>query len=246
MHLTTFLCPQPLVLIGKLNLLNFATSNYRTYMISARNITLSFGKRVLFDEVNISFTKGNCYGIIGANGAGKSTFLKILSGEIEPTKGAVEITPGERMSFLKQNQFEFDEQTVLNTVMQGHKRMWDVMHAKDALYAKEDFTEDDGLKAGELEAEFGEMGGYEAESNAASLLSDLGVKEDMHQSLMKDIPSNFKLRVLLAQSLFGNPDILLLDEPTNGLDIETIGWLENFLADYENIVLVVRRGSFKN
>lgn len=239
MHLITFLCPQPLVLIGKLNLLNFATSNYRTYMISARNITLSFGKRVLFDEVNISFTKGNCYGIIGANGAGKSTFLKILSGEIEPTKGAVEITPGERMSFLKQNQFEFDEQTVLNTVMQGHKRMWDVMHAKDALYAKEDFTEDDGLKAGELEAEFGEMGGYEAESNAASLLSDLGVKEDMHQSLMKDIPSNFKLRVLLAQSLFGNPDILLLDEPTNGLDIETIGWLENFLADYENIVLVV-------
>jgi len=238
-HLMTFLCPQPLVLIGKLNLLNFATSNYRTYMISARNITLSFGKRVLFDEVNISFTKGNCYGIIGANGAGKSTFLKILSGEIEPTKGAVEITPGERMSFLKQNQFEFDEQTVLNTVMQGHKRMWDVMHAKDALYAKEDFTEDDGLKAGELEAEFGEMGGYEAESNAASLLSDLGVKEDMHQSLMKDIPSNFKLRVLLAQSLFGNPDILLLDEPTNGLDIETIGWLENFLADYENIVLVV-------
>ena len=239
MHLITFLCPQPLVLIGKLNLLNFATSNYRTYMISARNITLSFGKRVLFDEVNISFTKGNCYGIIGANGAGKSTFLKILSGEIEPTKGAVEITPGERMSFLKQNQFEFDEQTVLNTVMEGHKRMWDVMHAKDALYAKEDFTEDDGLKAGELEAEFGEMGGYEAESNAASLLSDLGVKEDMHQSLMKDIPSNFKLRVLLAQSLFGNPDILLLDEPTNGLDIETIGWLENFLADYENIVLVV-------
>jgi ATPase subunit of ABC transporter with duplicated ATPase domains len=208
-------------------------------MISARNITLSFGKRVLFDEVNISFTKGNCYGIIGANGAGKSTFLKILSGEIEPTKGAVEITPGERMSFLKQNQFEFDEQTVLNTVMQGHKRMWDVMHAKDALYAKEDFTEEDGLKAGELEAEFGEMGGYEAESNAASLLSDLGVKEDMHPSLMKDIPSNFKLRVLLAQSLFGNPDILLLDEPTNGLDIETIGWLENFLADYENIVLVV-------
>ena len=208
-------------------------------MISARNITLSFGKRVLFDEVNISFTKGNCYGIIGANGAGKSTFLKILSGEIEPTKGSVEITPGERMSFLKQNQFEFDEQTVLNTVLQGHKRMWDVMHAKDALYAKEDFTEEDGLKAGELEGEFGEMGGYEAESNAASLLSDLGVKEDMHQSLMKDIPSNFKLRVLLAQSLFGNPDILLLDEPTNGLDIETIGWLENFLADYENIVLVV-------
>jgi ATPase subunit of ABC transporter with duplicated ATPase domains len=208
-------------------------------MISARNVTLAYGKRVLFDEVNISFTKGNCYGIIGANGAGKSTFLKILSGEIEPNKGSVEISPGERMSFLKQNQFEFDEQTVLNTVMQGHKRMWEVMHEKDALYAKEDFTEADGLRAGELEGEFGEMGGYEAESNAASLLSDLGVKEDMHQSLMKDIPSNFKLRVLLAQSLFGNPDILLLDEPTNGLDIETIGWLENFLADYENIVLVV-------
>jgi ATPase subunit of ABC transporter with duplicated ATPase domains len=208
-------------------------------MISARNVTLAYGKRVLFDEVNISFTKGNCYGIIGANGAGKSTFLKILSGEIEPNKGSVEITPGERMAVLKQNQFEFDEQTVLSTVMQGHKRMWEVMHAKDALYAKEDFTEEDGLKAGELEAEFGEMGGYEAESNAASLLSDLGVKESMHQDLMKDIPSNFKLRVLLAQSLFGNPDILLLDEPTNGLDIETIGWLENFLADYQNIVLVV-------
>jgi ATPase subunit of ABC transporter with duplicated ATPase domains len=208
-------------------------------MISARNVTLAYGKRVLFDEVNISFTKGNCYGIIGAHGAGKSTFLKILSGEIEPNKGTVEITPGERMAVLKQNQFEFDEQTVLSTVMQGHKRMWEVMHAKDALYAKEDFTEEDGLKAGELEAEFGEMGGYEAESNAASLLSDLGVKESMHQDLMKDIPSNFKLRVLLAQSLFGNPDILLLDEPTNGLDIETIGWLENFLADYQNIVLVV-------
>ena len=208
-------------------------------MISARNVTLAYGKRVLFDEVNISFTKGNCYGIIGANGAGKSTFLKILSGEIEPNKGSVEITPGERMAVLKQNQFEFDEQTVLSTVMQGHKRMWEVMHAKDALYAKEDFTEEDGLKAGEMEAEFGEMGGYEAESNAASLLSDLGVKEAMHQDLMKDIPSNFKLRVLLAQSLFGNPDILLLDEPTNGLDIETIGWLENFLADYQNIVLVV-------
>ena len=226
-------------LIGNWKSLNFATPKTVEKMISARNVTLAYGKRVLFDEANISFTKGNCYGIIGANGAGKSTFLKILSGEIEPNKGSVEITPGERMSFLKQNQFEFDEQTVLNTVMQGHKRMWEVMHEKDALYAKEDFTEEDGLRAGELEGEFGEMGGYEAESNAASLLSDLGVKEDMHQSLMKDIPSNFKLRVLLAQSLFGNPDILLLDEPTNGLDIETIGWLENFLADYENIVLVV-------
>jgi ATPase subunit of ABC transporter with duplicated ATPase domains len=208
-------------------------------MISARNITLAYGKRVLFDEVNINFTKGICYGVIGANGAGKSTFLKILSGEIEPNKGTVEITPGERMAVLKQNQFEFDNCTVLNTVLMGHKRLWDVMHEKDALYAKEDFTEEDGMKAGELEAEFGEMGGYEAESNAASFLNSLGVHDDMHQSLMSEIPSNFKVRVLLAQALFGNPDILLLDEPTNGLDIETIGWLENFLADYENIVLVV-------
>ncbi|MDE3252564.1 MAG: ATP-binding cassette domain-containing protein, partial [Bacteroidota bacterium] len=208
-------------------------------MISARNITLAYGKRVLFDEVNINFIKGNCYGVIGANGAGKSTFLKILSGEIEPNKGTVEITPGERMAVLKQNQFEFDDCTVLNTVLMGHKRLWEVMHERDAIYAKADFTEEDGMKAGELEGEFGEMGGYEAESNAGSLLSSLGVKEEMHQSLMKDIPSNFKVRVLLAQALFGNPDILLLDEPTNGLDIETIGWLENFLADYENIVLVV-------
>ncbi len=208
-------------------------------MISARNITLAYGKRVLFDEVNINFIKGNCYGVIGANGAGKSTFLKILSGEIEPNKGTVEITPGERMAVLKQNQFEFDECTVLNTVLMGHKKMWDIMHEREAIYAKEDFTEEDGMKAGHLEAEFGEMGGYEAESNAGTLLSSLGVKESMQQSLMKDIPSNFKVRVLLAQALFGNPDILLLDEPTNGLDIETIGWLENFLADYENIVLVV-------
>jgi ATPase subunit of ABC transporter with duplicated ATPase domains len=208
-------------------------------MISARNITLAYGKRVLFDEVNINFIKGNCYGVIGANGAGKSTFLKILSGEIEPNKGVVEISKGERMSFLKQNQFEFDEFTVLNTVLMGHKHLWDVMHERDAIYAKADFTEEDGMKAGELEGEFGEMGGYEAESSAGTLLSSLGVKEDLHQSLMKEIPSNFKVRVLLAQALFGNPDILLLDEPTNGLDIETIGWLENFLADYENIVLVV-------
>ncbi|TWI83168.1 ATPase subunit of ABC transporter with duplicated ATPase domains [Lacibacter cauensis] len=208
-------------------------------MISARNITLSYGKRVLFDEVNINFTKGNCYGVIGANGAGKSTFLKILSGEIEPNKGTVEITPGERLAVLKQNHFEFDEQTVLNTVLMGHKKMWDVMHEKDAIYANPDATEDDYMKAGELEAEFGEMGGYTAESDAATFLSSLGMKDHYHQMLMKDIPSNLKVRVLLAQALFGNPDILLLDEPTNGLDIETIGWLENFLADYENIVLVV-------
>jgi len=208
-------------------------------MISVNNVTLSFGKRVLFDEVNLNFTKGNCYGVIGANGAGKSTFLKILSGEIEPNKGKVEITPGERMAVLKQNHFEFDEQTVLNTVLMGHKKMWDVMHRKDAIYADPNATEDDYMKAGELEAEFGEMGGYTAESDAATLLSELGVKEEYHQMLMRDIPSNMKVRVLLAQVLFGNPDILLLDEPTNGLDIETIGWLENFLADYENIVLVV-------
>lgn len=208
-------------------------------MISVRNITLAYGKRVLFDEVNLNFTKGNCYGVIGANGAGKSTFLKILSGEIEPNKGSVDIGPGERMAVLKQNQFEFDEYTVLNTVLVGHKHLWDVMHEREKIYAKEDFTEEDGMRAGELEGEFGEMGGYEAESNAGTLLGSLGIPDDMHQRLMKDIPSNMKVRVLLAQALFGNPDILLLDEPTNGLDIETIGWLENFLADYENIVLVV-------
>lgn len=213
--------------------------NIFSIMISVNNVSLSFGKRVLFDEVNINFTKGNCYGVIGANGAGKSTFLKILSGEIEPNKGRVEITKGERMSFLKQNQFEFDEQTVLNTVLMGHKKMWDVMHEKDAIYADPDATEADYMKAGELEAEFGEMGGYTAESDAATFLSGLGIREEMHQMLMRDIPSNMKVRVLLAQALFGNPDILLLDEPTNGLDIETISWLENFLADYENIVLVV-------
>ena len=208
-------------------------------MLSAKNITLAYGKRVLFDDVNINFLKGNCYGVIGANGAGKSTFLKILSGEIEPNKGSVEIGKGERMSFLKQNQFEFDEETVLNTVLMGHKEMMAVMQKKDAIYNNPDATEEDYMKASELEAEFGEMGGYTAESDAGSILGDLGVKEEFHQSLMKDIPSNLKVRVLLAQALFGNPDILLLDEPTNGLDIETIGWLENFLADYENIVLVV-------
>jgi ATPase subunit of ABC transporter with duplicated ATPase domains len=208
-------------------------------MISVNNVTLSFGKRVLFDEVNLSFTKGNCYGVIGANGAGKSTFLKILAGELEPNKGTVEITPGERMAVLKQNQFEFDEFTVLNTVLMGHKNLWRVMHERDAIYAKADFTEEDGMKAGELEAEFGEMGGYTAESDAASLLSELGVEEALHQSLMKDISGALKVRVLLAQALFGNPDILILDEPTNNLDVATITWLENVLADYENIVIVV-------
>lgn len=208
-------------------------------MIFVNNVSLSFGKRVLFDEVNLTFSKGNCYGVIGANGAGKSTFLKILSGEIEPNKGTVDITPGERMAVLKQNQFAFDEVTVLNTVMMGHEKLWKVAQERDAIYAKVDFTEADGMRAGELEGEFGEMGGYTAESDAGTLLSDLGIPESYHGSLMRDIPSNMKVRVLLAQALFGNPDILLLDEPTNGLDIETISWLENFLADYENIVLVV-------
>lgn len=208
-------------------------------MIAVNNVTLSFGKRVLFDEVNLSFNKGNCYGVIGANGAGKSTFLKILSGEIEPNKGTVDITPGERMAVLKQNQFEFDESTVLHTVLMGHKKLWDVMQERDAVYAKEDFTEADGLRAGELEGEFGEMGGYTAESDAASLLSELGVKEEVHTQLMKDINGALKVRVLLAQALFGNPDILILDEPTNNLDVDTISWLENFLAEYENIVIVV-------
>ncbi|MGN6292866.1 MAG: ABC-F family ATP-binding cassette domain-containing protein [Chitinophagaceae bacterium] len=208
-------------------------------MISVKDLKLAYGKRVLFEEVNLNFTKGNCYGVIGANGAGKSTFLKILSGEIEPNKGTVDITPGERMAILKQNQFEFDEETVLNTVMMGHSKLWKVAKEREAIYALADFTEEDGIRAGELEGEFGEMGGYTAESDAAMLLSELGVKEEFHQVLMKDIPATFKVRVLLAQALFGNPDILLLDEPTNGLDIETISWLENFLADYENIVLVV-------
>ena len=208
-------------------------------MITVNNVTLSFGKRVLFDEVNLSFSKGNCYGVIGANGAGKSTFLKILSGEIEPNKGTVDITPGERMAVLKQDHFEFDECTVLNTVLMGHKKLWEVMHERDAIYAKADFTEEDGIRAGELEGEFGEMGGYTAESDAASMLSELGVKDELHSLLMKDISGTLKVRVLLAQAIFGNPDILILDEPTNNLDVVTISWLENFLADYESIVIVV-------
>ena len=208
-------------------------------MISVNNVTLAYGKRVLFDEVNLGFTKGNCYGIIGANGAGKSTFLKIISGEIEPNKGTVSISPGERMAVLRQDQFEFDEVSVLDTVLMGHKKMWDIRHEKDAIYLKEDFSEADGMKAAHLEEEFGEMGGYTAESDAATLLSELGVTDELHQTLMKDIGANVKVRVLLAQALFGNPDILLLDEPTNNLDVETISWLENFLADYQNIVLVV-------
>lgn len=208
-------------------------------MLSTNNVSLAYGKRVLFDEVSISFTKGNCYGIIGANGAGKSTFLKILSGEIEPNKGVVSITPGERLSILKQNHFEFNEYTVLNTVLMGNKKMWDIQQEKDALYMKEDFTEADGLRAGHLEAEFGEMGGYTAESDAAQFLNNLGIKDNLHQTLMQDLTGTQKVRVLLAQALFGNPDVLLLDEPTNDLDVETIRWLENFLADYENTAIVV-------
>ncbi|MGN6440045.1 MAG: ABC-F family ATP-binding cassette domain-containing protein [Agriterribacter sp.] len=208
-------------------------------MITVNNVSLSFGKRVLFDEVNLSFSKGNCYGVIGANGAGKSTFLKILSGEIDPSKGTIDITPGERMAVLNQNHFAFDNQTALQTVMMGHKKLWDVMHERDAIYAKEDFSEEDGMRAGELEGEFGEMGGYTAESDAGTLLGELGVQEEYHNTLMKELPGSVKVRVLLAQALFGNPDILILDEPTNDLDVETIGWLENFLAEYENIVIVV-------
>jgi ATPase subunit of ABC transporter with duplicated ATPase domains len=208
-------------------------------MISVSNLSLRYGKRVLFDEVNIKFSPGNCYGIIGANGAGKSTFLKILSGEIDPSTGLVSITPGERMSVLKQNHFEFDEFPVLQTVLMGNKKLWDIMHEKDAIYAKEDFTEADGHRAGELESLFAEMEGWNAESDAANLLSSLGVKEELHTQLMKDLNGKEKVRVLLAQAIFGNPDILLLDEPTNDLDVETISWLENFLADFQNTVIVV-------
>ncbi|HTL81448.1 MAG TPA: ATP-binding cassette domain-containing protein [Bacteroidia bacterium] len=208
-------------------------------MITVNNLTLQYGKRVLFDEVELKFTPGNCYGIIGANGAGKSTFMKILSGEIEPTKGSVSITPGQRMSVLSQNHFAFDQCLVLQTVIMGNKKLHKVMMEKDALYAKPDFTEADGLKASELEAEFADMNGWNAESEASDLLSKLGIKEDLHQKFMSELSGKEKVRVLLAQALFGNPDILLLDEPTNDLDVETISWLEDFLAEYKNIVLVV-------
>jgi ATPase subunit of ABC transporter with duplicated ATPase domains len=208
-------------------------------MIAVQNLSLQFGKRVLFDEVNIKFTHGNCYGVIGANGAGKSTFLKILAGEIDPTTGRIEISPGERMSVLKQNHFEFDEYQVIDIVIMGNKKLYDIMKEKDAIYAKADFTDEDGIKAGELEAEFAEMDGWNAESDAAELLSNLGVTEDNHYKQMKDLPSNQKIKVLLAQALFGNPDILILDEPTNDLDLKTITWLEDFLADFKNTVIVV-------
>ncbi|MDB5241403.1 MAG: transporter ATP-binding protein [Spirosoma sp.] len=208
-------------------------------MISVQNVSLRYGKRVLFDDVTIKFTSGNCYGVIGANGAGKSTFLKILSGEIEPQTGSVTMTPGERMSVLSQNQFAFDEYPVLQTVIMGNKRLYDIMQEKDALYAKTDFTDADGEKAAELESEFAEMNGWDAESDAASLLSGLGIKEEMHNALMSDINGSEKVRILLAQALFGSPDILLLDEPTNNLDVESVLWLENFLANFNNTVIVV-------
>ena len=208
-------------------------------MVSVRNLTLSFGKRTLFEEVNLSFSEGNCYGIIGANGAGKTTFLKVLIGEMEASKGTIEITKGQRMSVLQQNQNAFDEHSVINTVMLGNKKMFEVMVERDAIYAKEDFTEADGMRAGELEGEFGEMGGYTAESDAGVLLKEMGLPDEYHSMQMADVPANLKVKILLAQALFGNPDILVMDEPTNNLDLATIGWLENFLADYQNIVLVV-------
>lgn len=208
-------------------------------MISVNNLSLRFGKRVLFEDVNLKFSHGNCYGIIGANGAGKSTFLKILSGEIDPTTGQVSITPGERMAVLKQNHYEFDEFTVLETVLMGHKELYAVMKEKDAIYAKADFTDADGLRAGELESKFAEMNGWDAESDAAILLSNLSIDESQHHKLVKELDGKQKVRVLLAQALFGNPDILLLDEPTNDLDLATIGWLEDFLAEYQNTALVV-------
>lgn len=209
------------------------------HMVSVQNVSLRYGKRVLFDDVNIKFTSGNCYGVIGANGAGKSTFLKILSGEIEPQTGSVTITPGERMSVLKQNQSAYDEFPVLQTVIMGNQRLYDIMQEKDVLYAKEDFTDADGERAAELEAEFAEMNGWDADSDAAALLSGLGIKEDMHYAQMADLNGSEKVRVLLAQALFGNPDILLLDEPTNNLDVESSIWLENFLANFDNTVIVV-------
>lgn len=208
-------------------------------MISVDNLSLKFGKRTLFDEVSLKFNPGNCYGVIGANGAGKSTFLKILSGEMESTSGGISITPGQRMAVLSQNHFGFDEVEVLKTVLMGHKTLYAIMEEKDAIYMKEDFTEEDGLRASQLEADFAEMDGWNAESDAAALLSGLGITEDLHYMQMKDLAGNQKVRVLLAQALFGNPDILILDEPTNDLDAATIEWLENFLLDFKNLVIVV-------
>jgi ATPase subunit of ABC transporter with duplicated ATPase domains len=208
-------------------------------MIAANNLSLQFGKRVLFDEVNLRFVNGNCYGVIGANGAGKSTFLKILAGDIDPTRGNVSIDPGKRMAVLRQNHYEFDEVAVLDTVMMGYSKLWKIMKEKDAIYEKPDFSEADGIRASELEAEFAEMNGWNAQSDAASLLSGLGIAEDEHFKLVKELSGSQKVRVLLAQAIFGNPDILILDEPTNDLDLKTVGWLEDFLLEFKNTVIVV-------
>ena len=208
-------------------------------MISANNVTLRLGKKALFEDVNIKFTEGNCYGLIGANGAGKSTFLKILSGELDSTSGEIAITPGQRLSFLKQDHFKYDECPVMDTVIMGNARLYEIMKEKDAIYAKEDFTDEDGIRASELEAEFADMDGWEAESNASALLNGLGIETDFHYSLMKDLTGAQKVKILLAQALFGNPDILLLDEPTNHLDLDAIAWLEEFLINFDNTVIVV-------
>ena len=208
-------------------------------MISANNVTLRIGKKALFEDVNIKFTEGNCYGLIGANGAGKSTFLKILSGQLDTTNGNIVITPGQRLSVLEQDHFKYDAFTVMDTVIMGNQRLYDIMKEKDAIYAKEDFSEEDGIRASELEGEFAEMNGWEAESDAATLLNGLGIEPDLHYTLMGDLNGNEKVKVLLARALFGNPDILLLDEPTNHLDLGAIEWLEEFLINFENTVIVV-------
>lgn len=208
-------------------------------MINVSNLELRFGGRVLFTDVNLTFNDGNCYGIIGANGAGKTTFLKILSGEVEPTKGQLAFTPGKRMAILKQNHFEFDEFEVIETVIMGHKRLFEIMKEKDTLYAKADFSEEDGIKASELEGEFAELNGWDAESDAASMLNGLGIPKELHNKKMKEVTGSNKVKILLAQALFGNPDILLLDEPTNHLDIKSVMWLENFLMDFPGILLIV-------
>ena len=211
----------------------------RGTMISANNVTYRVGKKALFEDVNIKFTEGNCYGLIGANGAGKSTFLKILSGNLETTKGDIVITPGQRLSVLEQDHFKYDDYIVMDTVIMGNERLYQIMKEKDAIYAKEDFSDEDGIRASELEAEFAEMDGWEAESNAAMLLNGLGVGTEYHDSTMRELDGSLKVKVLLAKALFGNPDILLLDEPTNHLDLDAIAWLEDFLIDFDNTVIVV-------
>ena len=208
-------------------------------MISANNVTLRIGKKALFEDVNIKFTEGNCYGLIGANGAGKSTFLKILSGKLDTTNGDIVMTPGQRLSVLEQDHFKYDAYTVLDTVIMGNQRLYDIMKEKDAIYAKEDFSDEDGVRAAELEAEFAEMDGWEAESNAAMLLNGLGIETDLHYTMMSELDGSKKVKVLLARALFGNPDILLLDEPTNHLDMDAIAWLEEFLINFDNTVIVV-------